>query len=96
MIGMKDKKNWPAMGLKWLAGKGPATSNLFEAAGLVRSSHNPSLIQPRGDGLPCLPQARFWTWLRSGKVIMKATGTPSSSATRTRSALTSGFSFLAV
>ena len=38
MIGMKDKKNWPAMGLKWLAGKGPATSNLFEAAGLVRSS----------------------------------------------------------
>jgi len=40
MIGMKDKKNWPLMGLKWLAGKGDATSNLFEAAGLVRSSED--------------------------------------------------------
>jgi len=40
MIGMKDKKNWPLMVLKWLAGKGEATSNLFEAAGLVRSSED--------------------------------------------------------
>lgn len=38
MIAMKNKLNWPGMGLKWLAGKGEATSNMFEAGGLVRSS----------------------------------------------------------
>jgi choline dehydrogenase len=40
MIGMKNKLHWPAMGLKWLAGKGEATSNMFEAAGFVRSSED--------------------------------------------------------
>ena len=40
MIAMKNKLNWPAMGLKWLAGKGEATSNMFEAAGFVRSSED--------------------------------------------------------
>ncbi|MCW2812410.1 MAG: hypothetical protein JWP61_2868 [Friedmanniella sp.] len=36
-IGMKNKLNWPVMGLKWLLGKGEATSNMFEAAGFVKS-----------------------------------------------------------
>ena len=40
MIGMKNKTHWPTMGLQWLAGRGEATSNLFEAAGLVRSSED--------------------------------------------------------
>ncbi|MCF7549020.1 choline dehydrogenase [Pseudonocardia sp. WMMC193] len=38
MVHMKDKKNWPKMGLQWLAGRGPATSNMFEAAGFIRSN----------------------------------------------------------
>jgi choline dehydrogenase len=38
MVHMKDKKNWPMMGLQWLAGRGPATSNMFEAAGFIRSN----------------------------------------------------------
>ncbi len=38
MIGMKNKLNWPVLGLKWLMGKGEATSNMFEAAGFVRSN----------------------------------------------------------
>jgi choline dehydrogenase len=37
VIGMKDKKNWPKMGIDWLRHQGDGTSNLFEAAGLVRS-----------------------------------------------------------
>ncbi|GAA1831594.1 choline dehydrogenase [Pseudonocardia ailaonensis] len=40
MVHMKDKKQWPLMGLQWLAGRGPATSNLFEAAGFVRSNED--------------------------------------------------------
>ncbi|WP_214406159.1 choline dehydrogenase [Pseudonocardia lacus] len=40
MIAMKNKLNWPGMGLKWLAGKGEATSNMFEAAGFVRSNED--------------------------------------------------------
>ncbi len=38
MIGMKNKLRWPVMGLKWLLGRGEATSNMFEAAGFVRSN----------------------------------------------------------
>jgi choline dehydrogenase len=37
---MKDKKNWPLMGAQWLLGRGPATSNIFEAAGFVRSNED--------------------------------------------------------
>lgn len=40
MVHMKDKKNWPKMGLQWLAGRGPATSNMFEAAGFIRSNED--------------------------------------------------------
>ncbi|MEU7816520.1 choline dehydrogenase [Pseudonocardia sp. NPDC049154] len=40
MVHMKDKKNWPKMGLQWLAGRGPAGSNLFEAAGFIRSNED--------------------------------------------------------
>jgi choline dehydrogenase len=40
MISMKNKLNWPGMGLKWLAGRGEATSNMFEAAGFVRSNED--------------------------------------------------------
>jgi choline dehydrogenase len=40
MIAMKNKLNWPGMGLKWLAGRGEATSNMFEAAGWMRTSED--------------------------------------------------------
>ena len=36
--GMKNKLNWPFMGIQWLFGRGPATSNIFEAAGFIRSN----------------------------------------------------------
>lgn len=36
--GMKNKLNWPIMGVQWLFGRGPATSNIFEAAGFIRSN----------------------------------------------------------
>lgn len=38
MVGMKKKYRWPLLALEWLAGRGEATSNLFEAAGFVRSN----------------------------------------------------------
>lgn len=36
--GMKNKLNWPLMGIQWLFGRGPATSNIFEAAGFICSN----------------------------------------------------------
>ncbi|MFC4947692.1 choline dehydrogenase [Pseudonocardia sp. GCM10023141] len=38
LIGMKSKLTWPSMGVQWLLGRGPATSNIFEAAGFIRSN----------------------------------------------------------
>jgi choline dehydrogenase len=38
MGGMRHKRNWPGIGLQWLAGKGPASTNVFEAGGFLRSS----------------------------------------------------------
>jgi choline dehydrogenase len=35
---MKSKVRWPLMGAQWLFGRGPATSNIFEAAGFIRSN----------------------------------------------------------
>jgi hypothetical protein len=58
-----------------------------------RQIHSSSLIQPSGEGLgPILASTSFTL----GRVIMKATGSPSYSAICTRSDLISGFSFLAV
>ncbi|GAA1318661.1 choline dehydrogenase [Pseudonocardia xinjiangensis] len=37
MGAMRHKRNWPGIGLQWLAGRGPAATNLFEAGGFVRS-----------------------------------------------------------
>ncbi|MFC5061613.1 choline dehydrogenase [Actinomycetospora atypica] len=37
MGGMRRKRNWPGIGLAWLAGRGPATTNIFEGGGFVRT-----------------------------------------------------------
>jgi len=37
-IGMKRKLNWPVFGMQWLLRRGPATSNMFEGGGFVRSN----------------------------------------------------------
>jgi choline dehydrogenase len=37
MGAMRRKRNWPGIGLQWLAGRGPAATNVFEAGGFVRS-----------------------------------------------------------
>jgi choline dehydrogenase len=37
MGAMRHKRNWPGIGLQWLAGRGPAATNVFEAGGFVRS-----------------------------------------------------------
>jgi choline dehydrogenase len=38
MIGMKNKLKWPVIGLQWLLRRGPATSNMFEAGGFLRTN----------------------------------------------------------
>ncbi|MGI8800379.1 MAG: choline dehydrogenase [Pseudonocardia sp.] len=38
VIKMKQRHNWPIMGLQWLLRRGPATSNIFEGGGFVRSN----------------------------------------------------------
>jgi choline dehydrogenase len=41
---MRRKRNWPGIGLQWLAGRGPAATNIFEAGGFLRS--NPGATYP--------------------------------------------------
>lgn len=38
MIGMKRKALWPLIGLQWLMRRGPATTNMFEGGGFLRST----------------------------------------------------------
>ena len=44
MGAMRHKRNWPGIGLQWLAGRGPAATNVFEAGAFLRS--NPKATYP--------------------------------------------------
>lgn len=37
MGAMRHRRNWPGIGLAWLAGRGPASTNIFEGGGFVRT-----------------------------------------------------------